>query len=727
MGGFKLIGLIPLDGCSKRFLKNLEVGEKYCFYQQYDIELNEKNTSIQSVQLNSKFKREKNLSLYNNSNEINVSISALVGENGSGKSSLIELLYYAVYFIGTRYKNVIKDKEDEFIVETSEVRINHLFEEIKKNQKLWRLKSIKGEDREILLARLVKRYGIHVLQKGKKKSMNDFIKEKLVERRVDLNRRIRATRKIERDIDSKLNLALVYETDKIHCIEINGGKFTHVSFENGKRLEAQNLKEFDLQDFFYSISVNYSHHSLNSASLGEWINTLFHKNDGYQTPVVINPMRDEGNFNVNHETHLLKERLAGNIAYNLYTNPNYLLLDKYRFENFIYTPKRNSGEETVGVKPMIELSSSYFKNDPIGKILHCKGFSSLTIDRITEKALAYLDKKVFRIPEQYPFLFKTEITRENHEELVSFINKDDTHITKKIFQTILFLHSHEKRKNLWTMNSKHQIVLNRSQMIDWLKVCAVKIIEDAEGDKMISPYDFSLFSHPGFMNVDFEIRDLEKRKTFKLSELSSGEQQIILNLSSISYHLHNLQSIHTSDKERIKYENINIFLDEIELYYHPNSQRKMVSEMLTTVKEISKLNTGIQSVNIIFSTHSPFILSDIPNQNILRLENGKPSKRKFSQTFGANIHDLLANDFFLKDAFMGGFAMSKINEVIERLQGETQEITTEEQEEMKSTIELVGEDILRNSLFDLFSKKLKEPSYNELKEFYNQNQHGTNK
>jgi len=102
------------------------------------------------------------------------------------------------------------------------------------------------------------------------------------------------------------------------------------------------------------------------------------------------------------------------------------------------------------------------------------------------------------------------------------------------------------------------------------------------------------------------------------------------------------------------------------LYHHPEMQRTYISRLLKGIEAL-KLKK-IKSINIILSTHSPFILSDIPSKNILRLgkEEGLTSKGILSdtQTFGANIHDLLANDFFLKSGFMGEFAKSKINEVI---------------------------------------------------------------
>ena len=46
-----------------------------------------------------------------------------------------------------------------------------------------------------------------------------------------------------------------------------------------------------------------------------WLMGLFHKNDGYQTPIVLNPMRDNGNINVPKENKLAAERLNNMLLY----------------------------------------------------------------------------------------------------------------------------------------------------------------------------------------------------------------------------------------------------------------------------------------------------------------------------------------------------------------------------------------------------------------------------
>lgn len=79
-----------------------------------------------------------------------------------------------------------------------------------------------------------------------------------------------------------------------------------------------------LQDFFYSIVVNYSLYAFNMLDEGKyWIEKLFHKNDAYQVPMVLNPYREYGNININTENHLVKQRLLSIII----SDPNYPISD----------------------------------------------------------------------------------------------------------------------------------------------------------------------------------------------------------------------------------------------------------------------------------------------------------------------------------------------------------------------------------------------------------------
>ena len=149
------------------------------------------------------------------------------------------------------------------------------------------------------------------------------------------------------------------------------------------------------------------------------------------------------------------------------------------------------------------------------------------------------------------------------------------------------------------------------------------------------------------------------------------------------------------------YKGILLF-DEIELSFHPNWQKKIVKDLLYIFNKALKRKK--LELHLILTSHSPFILSDIPKQNIVFLKDGKQvDALEKKQTFGANIHTLLADGFFMDGGLMGEFAKSKIEEVIKYLNDENSEIKSKE--EAQKIINIIGEPILKNQLQKMLDSK----------------------
>jgi hypothetical protein len=198
-----------------------------------------------------------------------------------------------------------------------------------------------------------------------------------------------------------------------------------------------------------------------------------------------------------------------------------------------------------------------------------------------------------------------------------------------------------------------------------------------------------------FIKTEITLENTNTKEKFQFSKLSSGERQMIYSASSILYHVRNINSI-KGNQRRIKYRELNIILDEIELYFHPEFQRKYIDYL---IKSINSLNLKeIESINIIMSTHSPFILSDIPESNVLFLSEGK-SQKGISETFGANIHTLYKNNFFLEGMPIGEFAKNKIKKLFEKTR-----LIKEQDLKLYNEIRLVGEQLLRTQLLKLYNQ-----------------------
>ena len=176
----------------------------------------------------------------------------------------------------------------------------------------------------------------------------------------------------------------------------------------------------------------------------------------------------------------------------------------------------------------------------------------------------------------------------------------------------------------------------------------------------------------------------------ELNSLSSGEKQLLHSIGAILYHMQNVDSTQV-------YESINVILEEIELYFHPEYQRQFINHLLEQIYGIQW--NSLKNINITFVTHSPFLLSDIPKSNVLFLKEGKPSYEMQENTFGANIHSLLKNGFFLPNLPIGEFAYQKIDELFRKLN--ERQYDDEDVAQIRQEISIIGEPYLREQLYRL--------------------------
>lgn len=194
--------------------------------------------------------------------------------------------------------------------------------------------------------------------------------------------------------------------------------------------------------------------------------------------------------------------------------------------------------------------------------------------------------------------------------------------------------------------------------------------------------------------------------------LSSGETAM-LNLFSRIHEYFDINVISNVPTDK-KYANYLLLLDEADLGFHPIWKRHFVK---TLIEFLTKLFKKIDSkVQIIFTTHDPLALSDLPSNNIVymsKLSNDSSSSiisnsnsLKPKHSFGANLTDLLADSFFLKDSLMGDFAKDKIQQTIDWLNKEERNI--EEKDYHKQLINMVDEPILQTKLESMYYNLFKD-------------------
>ncbi len=215
--------------------------------------------------------------------------------------------------------------------------------------------------------------------------------------------------------------------------------------------------------------------------------------------------------------------------------------------------------------------------------------------------------------------------------------------------------------------------------------------------------------------------------------LSSGENALISFYSRLSNYINKIKS-----KDHRCYDYYLLLLDEPELGYHPYWKKKFVDAITKTLpiifSEIKAKKTVIDGsdiednntpeIQVIFSTHDPLTLSDIPSSNVVYFDRNIETEKTIvvdnvkekRVTFGANITDLLADSFFLDDGLVGEFAKKKIDEVIEWLNLEKNKETesSESIKYFKDMIEIIDEPILKIKLLEMYAEKTGESVKNKI-------------
>ncbi|MGH1517349.1 hypothetical protein [Chryseobacterium sp. JK1] len=658
---FKLLAIRPLENCTTKFLKNLERNKIYKFYNDYEFQDAKENEIIDFSQLievsNIKYESTVPINLYGDK----INISAIVGKNGSGKSAIVELFIACINQVSYSLLNYDKTKQLKTSAELKE---------------------------------------------------------------------------IDSDADCKnIHCQIFYELKtEYYCLEVDGTSFN--LYNISKKID------FHLDNFFYSMIINYSLYAFNSWYMGEWIDELFHKNDSYQIPVVINPKRESkdnglaGIIDINNEQYLLQQRLLANILKPV-SNENFSLRkmgdngiakkiqikgikkkkfkvidnlqqerlpnDAPYFKKIEYLEKPNFGifvNQHLIQNPLEILKKTKEKFDIIDiEITNQEDFDTYIMYKIISICHKYESYKKFVVPKTIDnkTFYNIDIVG-----FLDYIEEHPSHIIYKLQQTINYIKYHA---GVWS-------VYDSNLFID-IEELSGKLNAISEKDNLplieILP--------PPVFEINVLIESLNKNDLIEFDSLSSGEQQLIHTISSIIYHLNNINSV--KKDEIIKYEYVNIILDEIELYFHPEFQRRFINNLLQQIYNSDFRD--IKMINLLFITHSPFILSDIPKQNVLFIDNGNPEDFKEINTFGANITDLLAEGFFFaeeedgKKILMGDFAKNKINKVINIIK----EKNGEKKELAKRIIELIGEPLLKNKLNEMYyeifdEEKLKEDEMKEL-------------
>ncbi len=678
-----------------------------------------------SQNLNCKFDKnkneltiKKNLKLPTDFFGKNIDIITFVGKNGSGKSNVIKSIFSLLYAEAT--KNI----------RNSMFESNNPYDNINAEKERLALFELLNDLKDSSFFLIVK-------------VNNDYYK-----------------------IDSKKLLESLFERGFRTLSLSNDRPFAKYEIKY-KEYKDDETKEGDIKDFNHKVDsffiyYNFGIDSWTTTNNKFWIEKIYHRTDEYSFPLLIEPPKYDNKIDLELIDFLQNQRIL--LFYSKFSND----LKDIGITNF-FNPNKIKYNFAKSKEKFNILYDLKYENNELWSEESTVQYASKN-----ETIIERLEKDYFKIIDKYIKFFEHLSFKEdiNH---ATFIEHLDT------INEILSLYDNKDYENLNLLYLAFKI-LEKEKFIneDFLKMLdnLVGILKDKLGikaflkefrnmlnsinnfdniikkdtekyliKKIEAAYNFYIKKHYKFLekyeNNEIEITKLPKSEILNyfpawlsvefyedeksLSSLSTGEKYKFNFLINLLYQLNNL-------KNNKKYNNIYLILDEIEMGFHPDWQRYYLNDIIFSLQKLDIEKT----ISIIFLTHSPFILSDIPNENVIFMENGKNVSDKVEiNTFGANIHTLLTHGFFMNNGLMGEFAREKIEDIIRFLNNEENNIKTHEEAEM--LVSMIGEPVLKNSLKQMLNEKRYERLDNieveinelkkrleELKRFKNRCENGAN-
>lgn len=448
---------------------------------------------------------------------------------------------------------------------------------------------------------------------------------------------------------------LIYMLEnKYYCI---GHNSTDKIYINKKAIKL-NRHESNI----YTLYINNMLDTLKDSFQETWVDSIYHKADDYDMPILLEPYKSNNVIDVNRIDYLVEQRIKSQLED-----------DKPDILNEIFKPVSAlitiDKEKTIG---LIREFLSHNDNNPYFLSINIELIDVIErIERI-EKQEGFIKKRINRELERSNFeaarrleVSHNKLRIRNETDLNDILYSIPIDIVNAVYiisKTRKYNSSHSGKNAFVFVDDEFKI----SHDINDTSYKTEKIRRSIEFQEYLSSNNIK---NKDVYNTVIKINNdliplapswlmvsLSNKNGTSYNTLSSGEKLTYRFYSTIEYLLRNLKS--RKENSLNSYENIVILLDEVDIGLHPKWQRDFIYNLVNFLGSYSK----DFSFHVICTSHSPFIASDLPKDNITFLKKGCGALLgENTDTFAENIHNLLSDSFFMEGHLLTGkFAEHKV-------------------------------------------------------------------
>ena len=214
---------------------------------------------------------------------------------------------------------------------------------------------------------------------------------------------------------------------------------------------------------------------------------------------------------------------------------------------------------------------------------------------------------------------------------------------------------------------------------------------DGKIKDLLALCDINLLNNYG-MNYNIDI---------KFKNMSAGELELV-NGFTILYTAIQIAIINK------KIDSVLLLIDEPDASFHPEWARRYIYNISKILNEVDY--GRMVKFQIIITTHSPFIVSDVPNNhitciNVIENNYGDFQRIVKKADFGlmSNFYDIIQNNFFITSP-IGEFAKGIFDGLVNKINLLT-EYNVKELEQIEAIISSIGEEMIRVKLQQLVEEK----------------------